>query len=90
MIKLHRKKKDPKADELEQELNDLVLAFKTVEHTDDNSELPKLPYIEESDQIIQEVEAIDNWLLELKKELDWQRSLSGDACYIHPETGEIC
>lgn len=90
MIKLHRRKEDPKADELEQELIDLVLAYKTIEHEDEKQSPEDLPYIEESGNIIHKESELEKWFLELKKELDWQRSLTGDACYIHPETGEIC
>ncbi|MEX0686366.1 MAG: hypothetical protein WD267_00595 [Balneolales bacterium] len=88
MIKLHRKKDDPKSDMLEEKLINMVLAYETVDHSGDNHE--KTPYIEESGQIIEGNEQVDEWLTTLESELDWQRSISGDACYFDPKTGKIC
>ncbi|MEX0648503.1 MAG: hypothetical protein WEA56_14670 [Balneolaceae bacterium] len=87
MITLFRKPDDPASDELEKKLNDLVLAFKT--ETAD-PEIRSAPYIKEDGNIISEDQDIEKWLLELEKELIIQRSVSGDGCYINPDTGKIC
>ncbi|MEX0780816.1 MAG: hypothetical protein WD491_15125 [Balneolales bacterium] len=87
MITLHRKPKDPSSVELEEKLNDLVIAFETEDHAGaDNG----MPYIEESGNKIEGKEAIEDWLKTLQDELQWQRSLSGDGCYIDPKSGETC
>lgn len=88
MITLVRRKNDPASDELEQKLTDLVLAYKS-EDADPGS-TSTLPYIKENGKIISGKENIETWLQELEKELSWQRSLSGDGCYIDPDTGETC
>lgn len=89
MIILHKKENDTRSTEIEDTLNNLVLAFKTVNHTE--SEAPEeLPYIEDSNKTISGDEAINEWIIELEGDLKWQRSLSGDACYIDPKTGKVC
>jgi hypothetical protein len=86
MIILHKVKNDPSSDELEERLNDLVLAYKTELHEPGTDG----PAIEEGDSIIRDKSELEQWIQNLEKELKWQRSLSGDGCYIDPETGEIC
>lgn len=88
MIKLIREAVDPKADQIESRFEDLILSYKTEisdEHNDDN-----LPKIKDGDTIIAGKDEIENWLRELEADLKWQRSLSGDACFINPESGKIC
>ena len=87
MIVLHRKKDDEQSDQLEQRLNDLVLSFKKVNHENAGE---NLPYIEEDGTEFHNEEEIESWLRELKSDLSWQRSLSGDGCYINPKDGKIC
>lgn len=86
MITLYRQKNDEKAEKIEQRLQDLVLAYRVKELTDGQHE----PYIEESGKKIKATEEIETWFRELESELNWQRSLSGDGCYIDPFTGEVC
>lgn len=85
MITLYRKTDDEEADRIEDALNNLVLAYKT-EISDDE----QTPSIRDGEQIIREQNEISEWLLELTKEIQFQRSLSGDCCYIDPETGKTC
>lgn len=88
MIKLIRKPDDPKADEIESRFEDLILSYKTVisdEHEDDD-----LPKIKDGDRFISDEEEIENWLRELEADLKWQRSLSGDGCFIDPKSGKVC
>ncbi len=89
MITLHCIKDDFKSNRLEQKLKEMVLAYKTVYHQANEHSHP-LPYIEEDDAIITDHEKIEEWILELEAELKWQRSLSGDGCFINPDSGEIC
>jgi hypothetical protein len=86
MIILYRKKESEKADEIRRKLDELVLAYQTRLLPED-AEKPF--YIRDGGKEISTGE-IENWLLILEKELFWQRSLSGDGCFIDPETGEIC
>jgi len=88
MIKLHLREKDLYGSKLKQELTDLRLAFESELHPPESGE--QLPAVEESGKIYSKREEIDNWLIELKAELKFQRSLTGDGCYIDPETGEYC
>ena len=85
MIKLFRHADDPKADEIESRFEELILSYKT-EISEDND----LPKILDGDTIISGDEEIEEWLRELESELKWQRSLSGDGCYIDPKSGNVC
>jgi len=85
MIKLIRQKDDPKADAIESRFDDLILSYKT-----ENSEGPDLPKIIDGETAVSGDEEIEKWLRELEEDLSWQRSLSGDGCYIDPESGKIC
>ncbi len=89
MIKLHRQTEDPAADKIEERFKDLVLSYKTV-LSNDTSDSDKLPRIEDGDDIISGDEQIEQWLRDLEDELKWQRSLSGDGCYIDPKSGKVC
>lgn len=85
MIILHRRRKDPEADKIEEKLDDLVLAYQ-VETNPNYTDM----FIEDGDQKIKDSEKIESWFQKLESELKWQRSLSGDACFMDPDTGEIC
>lgn len=87
MITLYKKEDSIAAEELHAKLSDLTLAFRVEilpEHEVDEF------YIEESGKQIKENDEIRKWLLQLESELKWQRSLSGDGCYIDPNTGNTC
>ena len=86
MITLYRHKDDQQAAKIEEKLQDLVLAYRVEEMDDEQSE----SFIEDSGKEIRGEEEIESWFRQLESELNWQRSLSGDGCYIHPETGEVC
>ena len=87
MIVLHKKEKDELSDQLEERLNKLVISFKTMNHED---EVTKLPFIEEDGEKYKEEKEIEKWLRDLESDLNWQRSLSGDGCYINPKSGKTC
>lgn len=76
---------DTEADLIEDRLKKLVVAYKTVIDAEIDS-----AYIEESGNKIVQGDHMENWFRQLESELSRQRSLSGDGCYIDPETGNIC
>ncbi|MDR9366914.1 MAG: hypothetical protein RI575_16380 [Balneolaceae bacterium] len=86
MITLYRQKDDQQAAKIEEKLQDLVLAYQVEEIEGEKSDL----FIEDGGEKIQGKEEIETWFRELEGELKWQRSISGDGCYIHPETGNVC
>jgi hypothetical protein len=86
MITLFRKENQPEADEIQHKLDDLVLAYRTELLTEESA---RDFYIRDGKNEIRKEQA-ENWLLALENELKWQRSLSGDGCYIDPETGSVC
>ena len=85
MITLHRKSEDPKADQIENRLQDLVLAYET-----EIDESANPCYISEGEKHIPLGDSMDEWFRSVEQELTWSRSLSGDGCYIDPESGEPC
>jgi len=68
---------------IEDFLNQESIAHKTRE-TEQKS------YIQENGKNIKGDEDLKKFFNQLKKDLDFQRSISGDACYIDPDTGTIC
>ncbi len=95
MIEFHRYREDEYADRLEEKLDDMVLAYKTIVHEnpvsqDNDDPDTTLPYFDENGTKHSGEEEIKSYLRELSKELKEQRSVSGDACYIDPRSGEIC
>lgn len=89
MIKLIRQPIDSKADEIESRFKDLVLSYKT-EVLENESGENHLPKIHDGDSVIFGDEEIEEWLRDLEADLNWQRSLSGDGCYLDPKSGKIC
>lgn len=87
MILLHIKDGDEHSLRLKRELEGLVISFKTVLHQSNSIDLP---YIEESGETYHKEEEIKEWLEELKSELNVQRTVSGDGCYINPKNGKSC
>jgi hypothetical protein len=87
MITLYKKSGDDFADEIHTALEDLIITFETKSLSGNSS---KPTYIQDGDSIVKGEKEINQWLRKLEDELKWQRSLSGDGCYINPETGEAC
>ena len=85
MIILHASSVGKDSQQLEQRLKKMVVAYQKVEYerADDD-----LPYIEEDGREFISGKEIEDWLLELEKELKWSRSLSGDGCYVAPDKRE--
>lgn len=96
MIELHRYKNDKYADRIQQALDDMVLSYETVVyHKPENKSEPdlpetSLPFLNENGTKYSKEKDIKFFLRELSRELEEQRSISGDACYIDPQTGKIC
>ncbi|MEX0720159.1 MAG: hypothetical protein WD059_05795 [Balneolaceae bacterium] len=89
MVILHKINNDSKSAALQEELNRLVISYKTVEHNPEQEE-GQWPFIEEDGKIIEGKRNIKDWLEELEDELKNQRSITGDGCYIDPKTGSVC
>ncbi len=87
MIKLFRKKEQKKADEIEGQFRNLVLAYQVSILPEDDS---RNWYIVDGTNIIEDETSYEDWFRNLEDELNWQRSITGDACYIDPKSGEIC
>lgn len=87
MITLNKKKHHEFGEELESKLKSLVIAFKT-EEIDENSD-DEL-FIVDGGKKISGKEELEMWLRQLESELRWTRSLSGDACFIDPNSGKTC
>lgn len=86
MITLYKTESDKKGEEVEEKLNDLVLSFKVEKLTDSE----KKCYIFDGNNIISGDGEIDLWLRKLEDEIFFQRTLSGDGCYIDPDSGGVC
>jgi len=87
MIILNKKPGDAFAEEIHTALDDLIITFDVNNLPEDSS---GKTYIKDGKKIIEGEKQINEWLRELEADLKWQRSLSGDGCYIDPETGESC
>lgn len=89
MIELHRPDQhDELSDKLEQRLLDMVAAHKVKRHPSGSGR--DLPYLKENDRVITGEEDMNALLRDVEQELREQRMVSGDACYIDPQTGEMC
>jgi len=87
MITLYKKPNGQFGNEVDQRLDDLIITYEMKELSEDaEAEV----VIIESEKKIKGKQAIENWLNQFEKELRWQRSLTGDACYLDPDTGETC
>lgn len=90
MIELHRPKNDTYSDRIEETLEELVVAHKIHRHPENQEEDRRLPYIKEGDRIVEGKDNLDEYLDRLTNEIRRQRLITSDACYIDPETGEVC
>ena len=94
MIELHCIPDDPFSNELKEWLNDLVVAHKVLEYSDRDLKAARpeydLPYIRENGTIVTGHEKIRQFMKQLSIEIGQQRMVTGDGCYIDPETGEVC
>jgi len=92
MILLYRRPEDPWADEIQDTLDDLVIAYE-VESVESEaslpSDVPELPALRDDEAVVTGEEALRNHLDDLRALMaDWDRFQS-DACYVE-EDGSIC
>lgn len=90
MIEFHCLKKDNLSEEIGNMLEDMVVARRTKTYSDPSASSYSLPHIREGENIIFGEVALREYLFKLDMELKQQRSITGDGCYIDPETGEVC
>ncbi len=91
MITLYRRRKSRNADEIQERLEDLVLAHRVVD-VEDVEQIPEHrspPVLVESDATYSgdEIEAL---LDEIGTEITVERQFSADACYIDPDNPTRC
>jgi hypothetical protein len=92
MITLYRRPNSDSADEIQEALDEMVIAYETEIVSDDSArpaDVPTLPALRDDEEVITDPEALDAHLEELRELMhDWDRFQS-DACYIE-EDGSIC
>lgn len=92
MIILYRHPQDAWADEIEEALDDMVIAYETeVVRTpaDRPADVPNLPALRDDDDVVTGADALRDRLDELRRLMaDWDRFQS-DACYVEDD-GTVC
>lgn len=92
MVTLYRRAEDPWADEIQNALDQMVIAYETdiVEDTTSLPEdVPDLPALRDDEEVVTGEDALETRLESLRQLMDdWDRFQS-DACYIE-EDGTIC
>lgn len=96
MIEFYRTdQEDSFSDQVEETFEELVLAHKVhrvpkneTDGTDEDQ--PLLPRIEDDEGIYEGEEQIKEYLEQLRMDLKSMRAYTSDACYIDPESGDIC
>ena len=73
-------------DMIEERMKELVVAHKIEMLHEPSSE----PYLSQSGSVARGKDEMLYFLDNLERELSIQRSISADACYVDPESGEIC
>jgi len=90
MIELHRRANDETSDEIEERFDDMIITYKTETYENEGDAEFNLPFIKEGKTVVTGEDKIAKYLRELEGELKFQRSISGDYCYIDPGSGEVC
>lgn len=90
MIRILISGKNDFSEEVEQRLKNLCVAFSKeyLDHSDKASEHGVI--ICDGKQRFGSRSEIESWFQKLEEELTFQRSITSDACYMHPKTGDIC
>jgi len=92
MITLYRPPADPWADEIQDALDEMVIAYETETVEDDRAlpdDVPDLPALRDDDEVVTGEAALRDHLDDLRDLMaDWDRFQS-DACYIEDD-GSIC
>ncbi len=85
MLTFYRQENHQYREIIEQRMKELVIAHRIVPlHGEEE------PYLDENGHLFKGLEDMVDFLNDLQRELDIQRSISADACYVDEETGEIC
>ena len=92
MITLYRRPDSAPADEIQEALDEMVIAYETevvAHNTALPADVPSLPALRDDEQVVTEPEALNDHIEKLQELMrDWNRFQS-DACYIE-EDGSIC
>ncbi|MFP4228727.1 MAG: hypothetical protein ACLFTE_07865 [Salinivenus sp.] len=92
MVTLYRRLDDPWADEIQDALDEMVIAYttETVEHAAAQpDDVPQLPALRVDDEVVADPDALRDQLDRLRSLMDdWDRFQS-DACYLEDD-GTIC
>jgi hypothetical protein len=92
MIVLYRRPDDPWADEIQEALDEMVIAYETEPVADDSSlpsDVPELPALRDDGEVVTGEAALQTRLDDLRGLMaDWDRFQS-DACYVE-EDGSVC
>lgn len=92
MVTLYRQPDDPRADEIENALDEMVIAHETKQVEDAAARpegIPALPALDDDGEIVTGASALRARLQTLRNLMtDWHRFQS-DACYIEPD-GSVC
>lgn len=89
MIILYRHRDSKPADEIQQRLEGMVAAHRVKSADEYDGPSDDLPVIDDSGDRYAG-DAVEPFLRTLERELRISRSLSADACYVDPDTGETC
>lgn len=89
MIILYRTDDNPRADEIQSRLENLVAAHRIDSPSETELSDDELPALEEGGQLFVGDE-IEPFLLELERELGASRLVSSDACIIDPDDPRHC
>jgi len=84
MLYLLKKDNDNLGERIKAMLDELCVRYK-LRSTEESAS-----YLKDNDQKIEGEKTIYKFLASLRKNLEWERAISADACYIDPETGELC
>jgi len=75
----------------------MMVRYKRVIHSEDTLKgderkkaSRKLPYIDDGKELARGQEAIRNYMDRLKADVKTMNEFTSDACYIDPDTGEVC
>ena len=97
MIELHRPGQSSFCDDIEEEFADMMVRYKRVIHSadavkgsEDEQSSRKLPYIDDGKEHAAGEEAIRNYMDRLKADVKTMNEFTSDACYIDPDTGDVC
>lgn len=92
MITLYRRSDSACADEVQEALDEMVIAYETeIRETEDKlpDDVPTLPALRDDGEVITGEDALDDHLESLRELMnEWDRFQS-DACYIE-EDGTVC